>query len=198
MSSKLGLFLTLATLTFSSIASATIIDFDDYKNNSSGNGELIGTEYSDLGVEFSTTGLALNIGATVGSGPNSLGADASSTNDFDGDIIIQFLNNSYVTDLAFTIFNTPFSASAFDVNGKLLSTLSGGSFTSTFDFSGFDVSRVEISGAFYAIDDVSFGKLISASVPEPSTLALLALGIVGIGSLRKKISADANTKQAQG
>ncbi|MFC1747748.1 hypothetical protein ACFL2V_02975 [Pseudomonadota bacterium] len=176
----------LSMLMLAGSANATVIDFDTYSNSSSGNGELLGDEYISSGIEFSTSGLALNIGATTGSGPNSLGADSNSVNDFDGDITIQFTSGFFVDDLSFLIFNTPYLASAFDVFGNLLTTLTGTGFSTTFDFSGFDVNRVDISGDFYAIDDVSFGELHSGNVvPAPTSLLLLITGLIALRYFKK-------------
>ena len=167
-------------------AQATLITFEEFgiTNDTSGNGEVTGNEWVASGVVFSTNGIALNIGGTTGSSPNSLGADAVSTNDFDGNLTVQFLGGVSYTDVFFTIFNTPFQASAFAADNTLLTTIvSGTDFTQLFDFSGFAVNRIEISGDFYAIDDLSFNTV--AGVPEPSTLALFGLGLAGLGFARR-------------
>ena len=179
--------LGVALLAFTISAKATLITFDEFGlvNDGAGNGEVTGNEWAASGVQFSTSGIALNLGNTTGSQPNSLGADAVSTNDFDGNLTIQFLNGISYTDVFFTIFNTPFQASAYASDDTLLNTLtSGPDFTQLFDFTGYAVNRIEITGSFYAIDDLSFTT--SASVPEPAILSLLALGLAGIGFSRKR------------
>ncbi|MEH6404421.1 MAG: hypothetical protein V7750_13670 [Sneathiella sp.] len=170
-------------------AHAVVIDFDDYTGIKSANNELDGTEYAGLGVIFSTPGLALNLGDTPVSGPHSLGADSSNVNDFDGQINIQFTGGLSYLDVTFSIFNTPYEAKAFDINGTLLSTLSsaGGAFTQLFDFSGFLVNRIEVTGVLYAIDDLSFSDSVSA-VPLPAAFPLYGAGIALLGFMawRKK------------
>lgn len=163
-------------------AHAVVINFDDYTNDTSANNELDGTEYAALGVVFSTPGLALNLGGTTISGPNSLGADSSTFDDFSGQIDIQFTGGLSYLDVTFSIFNTPYEAKAFDINGTLLSTLSsaGGALTQFFDFSGFLVNKIEVTGDFYAIDDLSFNNNISA-VPLPAGLPLYGAGIALLG-----------------
>jgi hypothetical protein len=122
-----------------------------------------------------------------------LWADSKYVNDFDGDITLQFLSDYYATDLSFLIFNTPYAATAYDIFDNTLVTLTGSRFTDTFDFSGFEVNRVVISGEFYAIDNVSFGQLYqkASSVPEPSAIVLMALGLFGLS--RRKIQKNSLT-----
>lgn len=174
----------LSLLLLAASVNATIIDFDSISNKTSGNAELLGDEFSASGVVFSTSGLALNIGATTGSAPNSLGADSSNVNDFDGDITIQFTDDFFVDDLSFLIFNAPFSAAAFDVYGDFLTNISSSGFSDNFNFLGFEVNRVEISGKYYAIDNVSFGTL--QSVPEPSAFMLFLLALISLTYYKKK------------
>lgn len=166
------------------LASAVTLTFDDL--GLVFGDTFVGDEYAAFGVEFSTPDVSLGIGGTDGSPPNSLGAHQTDGDDFNGTIQMDFTGGFFVTDLSFIIFNTPFAASAYDVNGSLLQTInSGPDFTQTFDFSGFEVNSVTISGSFYAIDDVTFGDLTGA-VPEPATLALLGLGLAGLGFGRRK------------
>jgi len=135
--------------------------------------------------------LGLRLGATCSdcSQPNSLGNDNTFPGDFNGDVIGQFTNNKYVTDLTLTLLNPPFSVSAFDVNGNLLRTVQGNQIVDPnvpgqrFDFSGLQVNKFETSGTFYALDDVTF----STPVPEPSpALGMLSFGVLGAGSMLKR------------
>ena len=171
------------------MANATVITFDEYTNVDYSGGEVTGVEWISDGILFSTPDLELNIGYTTGSSPNSLGASVNS-GDFDGSVYFEFIDYKYVTDLSFTIFNTPFQASAYDVSGNLLTTLvSGSDFTQYFDFSGYNVNSVQISGSEYAIDDVTFTELHNSNpVPEPTTMLLFSTGLAGLvgNRLRRK------------
>lgn len=175
-------FLGAALLTFTVSAQATLITFEEFgiTNDFTDSGEVTGDEWAASGVLFSTDGYALNIGYTSGSQPNSLGAAANPGNDFDGNLTIQFTGGSSYTDVFFNIFNTPFQASAYAADNTLLTTLTSGTdFDQIFDFSGYAVNRIEISGTEYAIDDLSF------DVPEPAVLALFGIGLAGMGFSRR-------------
>ena len=164
---------------------ATVINFDSFVNNGGGNGELTGNEFLGQGVVFSTPDLALNIGSTPGSGsqPNSLGADLQ-VNDFQGSLVIEFTRNQCATDVQFLIFNPPFSATAFDISGNPLGTLSSsGPFDEVFSFAGLPVHKVVTAAQpdAYAIDDFSFtlqqncGQAVGGEmIPLDATMVLVA------------------------
>jgi len=124
---------------------------------------LAGNEFAGQGVVFLTPDLNLQIGqtATGGSLDNALGASLNQPLDFSGEIVIFFTDNNCASDLQFFIFNEPYSATAFDIDGNPLATLNDGDGTvlglgEVFSFAGMQVQKVETSGTFYAIDDVSF------------------------------------------
>ena len=55
------------------------------------------------------------------------------------------------------------------------------------EFGGFDVTRVEVdfTGSFgYSLDDLTFNTV--RQVPEPASLALLGIGLAGIGIATRK------------
>ncbi|WP_299484393.1 hypothetical protein [uncultured Roseibium sp.] len=177
-------------------ANAVVINFDDL-GSSFGVGELTGNEYAGSGVLFSTPDVALNLGTTVGSSPNSLGASTSAigNGNFNGQLNVDFTGGLSYTDVSFLIFNTPFQASAFDIGGNLLTTLANsGGFSQIFDFSGFAVHRLEITGSNYAIDDFSFSTAAVNVIPIPAALPLLAgaLGLMGAVGWRIKQKASAS------
>lgn len=189
------IFLGFSFFIYSISSQAAVITFEEFGlvNNIGGNGEVTGNEWAGSGVEFSTNGIALNLGGTVGSTPNSLGADLSAADDFSGNLSIQFLNGVSYTDVFFTIFNTPFEASAFSSDNNLLTTLSsGGDFTQLFDFTGFAVNRIEITGTFYAIDDLNFSTASVSAVPVPAAVWLFGsglFGLIGMGKRKSKTNA---------
>jgi len=124
---------------------------------------LVGNEFAGQGVVFLTPDLNLEIGqtATGGSLDNALGANLNQLSDFSGEIVIFLTDNNCASDLQFFIFNEPYSANAFDVDGNVLATLNDGDGTvlglgEVFSFAGMQVQKVETSGTIYAIDDVSF------------------------------------------
>ena len=141
------------------LAGSSTINFDSLPLRSD-----LGTSLTLDGVSFSTTDRTLATGGTTGSLPNSLGAHVVD-NDFNGDITIELPANTCASDIQFVIFNPPFSAEGFDVDGNLLHTItSSGITTEVFDFTGFAVHKVVIDGRFYAMDDLTFSP-VSCSDP---------------------------------
>ncbi|MEH2240559.1 hypothetical protein [Nostoc sp.] len=65
-----------------------------------------------------------------------------------------------------------------------------------FTRNAFDIKYLQITGTFYAIDDVQFDAKFPEKVPEPaSTLAILAFGALGTNSvIRLKQQQKATTK----
>ena len=140
----------------------TVIDFDGFVDNPLGGGEITGDEYASSGVRFSTPDLQLNVfdatGFGTGSEPNFLGADMAN-NDFAGRLNIEFDAGVEVSDLSFLVanFGGGYQAWAYDVGGSLLrSIMVDADPNFEVHFGGLAVNRVEMTGFFYAIDDVSF------------------------------------------
>lgn len=172
-------------------ASDSVVDFDEVSISS---GELVSNQYSAFGVEF--TG-----GIYGGSGTYSAGDHVSGTylDTWSGG------GQSNFWSIEFTSIVT--SAGAYfemdSYNSLTLSAMLGGSLVETASFSdgvccrtmefagftGINFDSIEITGAtggnFY-MDELHYSS--TTSVPEPATLALLGLGLAGIGFSRKKKS----------
>lgn len=161
-------------LTFDGLPEPTTIDFshrpgldgilgtaDDVPitNNQAGGGEVGSSDFVALGVLFTTTGLALNVGCGSLSGDplNCLGADAASTNDFSGLLIGTFTMNggaATVMEIEIDLLGTD-TTRLYDAGGGLISSSAG-----DFSYTGpTPVARFECDLANSAIRDLRFNGL---------------------------------------
>ncbi len=173
--------IVLLGMLFVSTANATLITFDDVTANSS-------TPFVSGGLSFSgITSYAWNTsGTSSDNGTQALiigyGGNVTITKDGGGLFSIDSLDAglSWYTAL-----------SSFDVNiGSETITLGTGysaySFTSLTNISSLTIASAPNDG-YIAIDNISWSD--ASAVPEPGSLALLALGLAGVGFSRKKKTA---------
>jgi hypothetical protein len=209
----IGLFVSL----FVSFVSATpiVLDFEGLDDNEAiqnfynGGTSQNGNSGIDYGVTFSSNTLSL-IDSDAG-GNGNFGGEPSP------DTVMFFLSGSSAImnvvdgfDIGFSFFysavNNAGSVNVFDgINGtgNILASLDipvtpsdggdpNGNFSPFYDVGvGFSGTAMSVSFAGVqnqiGFDNVTFGST-SAGVPEPSSVLLLGLALIGIGSLRRKKS----------
>ena len=177
-------------------ANAILIDFDDLVGQ-----QVLDEQYASLGVHFSASEDGSAVGSIVGSSltstyhtptnvwSNCYPSVCDSRADvlrIDFDMLVE--NLQWYTDTAGSlqpIFN------AYDIDGLLLETVVATATSETVyalsSFGSTGIAAVELlqpseTWGFY-IDTISFDV---AAVPEPSILALLAIGLVGAGFTRRR------------
>ena len=154
-------------LNFDELASGTVLDGDDY-----------------AGLTFSSTAGDVVAYASSGShsSPNYIGMPSNS---WAGDLRIDFAD--YVTQVGGVLVEGSSGLSAYDDSDNLIDSVNWVQSGDIFDdFVGIDsgstaISYAVFSGGFFAVDDLRF-----STVPEPSILALLGLGLLGFGFTRRK------------
>jgi hypothetical protein len=169
----------------------TLIDFDDQAT-----GTLVGaTDYASMGVASvtETTGGTLSRYSGTQSSPNYIGTGVNyeiggASMGWDGTILFEFSGLADVVGIGVAdSAGGPETISVYDAAMGLLESYTVTSGTNVYngiDRGGmWDIKYFSVTGDFFAVDDLQF---IARSVPEPTPLALLGLGLVAMIAARKK------------
>ena len=155
-------------LNFDELASGTILDGDDY-----------------TGLTFSSTAAPVEVYASSGShsSPNYIGMPSVN---WAGDLRIDFATG--VSQVGGILVEGDSWLSAYDAFDNLIDQVFW-AFSGDVDDdfvgiggAGTTIAYAVFSGSFYAVDDLRYTE----SVPEPSVMALLCLGLLGFGFARRK------------
>lgn len=182
--------LVLALLWMNS-AFATLITFDDHANVPTGNGEVVGTEWISRGLLLTTPSLALNVGCGVPA--PCLGADQTSVSDFNGIIRGTFVVPGTLVPTSVLSLGIEFCCEEFvrppgfdDQTITSIFDMSGGLLAQIFDSDFFFASTVPIGSFSVDLGSDAMLGLSFNQVPEPASLGLMLVGLLGAGMFSKR------------
>jgi hypothetical protein len=175
--------LTRAALAFAvcvpALSQATVINFGTLGTNHSQNTPVDGATWASLGIVFSSPqGLVTACGGTC------LTAGANS---YRGEVIGSFVFPSSstaatVNELSITAITGSARTQLFDISNNLI-----GSYASSFSYSGsVGVARFSTIENYDAFSSMSFNNLTPVNVPEPASLALVGVGLLGVAAARRR------------
>lgn len=215
ISTAVGLMLSAACLVSNANASIIVLDFEGAGDNATlndfynGGTDSAGNSGTNYGITFSSNSLGL-IDADAGGSGNFANEPTASTAMYFTTGTGAILNYAAGFDTGFSFFYTssgPASVNVFDDvdgAGTLLGTIDligqhtlncagdpGGTFC---NWSNVGVSFAGIAKSIdfggtqnqVAFDDITFGSATAGQIPEPSILAFLGLGLLGLASRRLK------------
>ncbi len=149
-----------------------------------------GASYSP-DVTFST-----KVGAFGGSNTSSVNAsnEIGPSGSWDGILNIDF-NGAYVSAVGFGLVDFTSAAETirvYDDTNALIGTFNNQlvdtwSLWGVVASAGERIARLELDGNFFAIQDIEFSANAHNNVPEPDSMLLISLGLLGLGAtLRRK------------
>lgn len=184
------------------VAQATLVDFDHSPLGAIASGTVIATQYSSVGVTFSSLEDGSNVPAYA---IKQFAATGSGTGHADNSLwncnvgcgpradILRMTFSAPVSDVSWYTDSeggSPITFNAYDAFGTLLQTVSVVSAYPTFAFTSLAVSgiaRIDAvqpsDGWGWSMDNLSF---TASQVPEPATLALVGIALAGWTASRRK------------